>query len=85
MAFIDAQAGRVNFQVFEFRTNQTQPSDPSFEFMVGKDCEKFLKAGLTHEVIGPDPKDCGPFSYCVCSNGETAKQIRSALELLNKL
>ena len=31
MAFINAQAGRVNFQVFEFRTSQTRPSDPSFE------------------------------------------------------
>lgn len=87
MGFINAQEGRVNLQVFEYRQpGQDKPSDPSFEFMdLGNGPRNFSKVGLTHEIIGPDPEDGGPKLYCACPDAETAKAIKSALELVSKL
>ena len=86
MGFINAREGRVNLQVFEFKKpGQERPSDPDFELMVGSEPTRLLKLGLTHEVIGPDPHDGGPKLICVCPNGDSARAIKNALELLGKL
>ncbi len=85
MSFIDTKNNCVNLQIFEYRKpGQESPSDPDFQFITGKEPERFAKVGLTHEIIGPD-EDGGPMLICACANGRMAQVIKKALELTQKL
>jgi len=42
---------------------------------------KFLKAGLTHEIVGPGP-DGGPVLLAACPNLQAAQAIKQALEFV---